>query len=136
MNTVTTHGSPRNDSGIRGTPVFSTVPIQINLPEHVMRLQRSTDYLEQGRIAGALVLRSELRLVVVALRAGVRIPAHDTTQRITVQGLQGRVRFHCTGDTIELVAGGLIVLDRDVLHEIEAVEESALLFLGTEKQLR
>jgi quercetin dioxygenase-like cupin family protein len=136
MNTVTTRGPPQNDSGVRKAAALLGAPIRISLSEHVERLQRDANYLEHGRIAGALLLRSELRLVVVALRAGVRIPAHDTSQRITVQGLQGRVRFHCTGESLELTAGGLLVLDRDLLHEIEALEESALLFLGTENRIR
>ena len=41
--------------------------------------------------------------------------------------LSGRIRLQLLGNTIELGASHLLALDRDIQHDVEAIEESVFL---------
>jgi quercetin dioxygenase-like cupin family protein len=52
---------------------------------------------------------------------------HKSDGRIAVQVISGHVRIHADGRTFDLRAGGLLTLERAVPHDVEAIDESALL---------
>jgi quercetin dioxygenase-like cupin family protein len=52
---------------------------------------------------------------------------HRAEGRISIQQLKGRVCIHLAHRTVNVSAGHLLVLDCGVLHDVEALEESALL---------
>jgi len=52
---------------------------------------------------------------------------HKAEGRISIQPLKGQVRMHLADRKVALSTGHLLVLDCGVLHDVEALEESALL---------
>jgi len=52
---------------------------------------------------------------------------HKAEGRVSIQQLKGRVCLHLVDRTASISAGDLLVLDCGVLHDVEALEESALL---------
>jgi len=52
---------------------------------------------------------------------------HRAEGRISIQQLKGQVRIHLADRNVTLSTGHLLVLDCGVLHDVEALEESALL---------
>jgi len=53
---------------------------------------------------------------------------HRAEGRVSIQQLKGRTRIHLdTSRKVDLCAGHLLVLDCGVLHDVEALDESALL---------
>lgn len=52
---------------------------------------------------------------------------HRAEGRISIQPLTGRLRIHLADRKLDVSAGHLLVLDCGVLHDLEALEESALL---------
>jgi hypothetical protein len=52
---------------------------------------------------------------------------HRAEGRISLQQLKGQVRIHLADRKVTLSTGHLLVLDCGVLHDVEALEESALL---------
>ncbi len=81
----------------------------------------------EGHAAATLLKLPNLRVVLLALRAGALIHEHRTVGRITIQALSGRLRLRVAGHDIALAAGQLLVLDRDVAHDVAAVDDSAAL---------
>ena len=77
--------------------------------------------------ARTLIKHDGFRLVLVVLGAGARVQEHESYKHIAVQALSGVVRLHLPDQIVELCAGGLLGLDRHVLHDIEAIEDSAFL---------
>ena len=80
-----------------------------------------------GRNAVTLVKHSDLRVVFILLKATARLEEHHAGARISIQTVHGHTRVHLKDRTIELPAGSLLALERDVAHDLEAVEESAVL---------
>ncbi|CAA9575035.1 MAG: hypothetical protein AVDCRST_MAG18-2447 [uncultured Thermomicrobiales bacterium] len=77
--------------------------------------------------ARTLVKDADLRVVLIALRAGVRMEEHHAPGRITVQTLAGRLSLRVTGRTVDLPVGHILTLGPAIPHDVEAREESAFL---------
>lgn len=63
----------------------------------------------------------------MALQKGARLEEHSANARISIHTLSGNVKLQLTGQTVSLPAGHLLVLDRAVEHDLEAIEESTIL---------
>ena len=61
------------------------------------------------------------------MRARARLEEHDAAARVSIQTLSGRLRLHVAGEPVELPAGHLLVLDRDLVHDVEALEDCVFL---------
>ena len=80
-----------------------------------------------GQNAKTLVKYDDFRIVLIVLRAHTCIPGHWTGGRISVQTVRGHIRVRALGRTFDLPAGGLLALDQNVSHDLEALEDSAFL---------
>jgi quercetin dioxygenase-like cupin family protein len=80
-----------------------------------------------GRSARTLVKHDDFRVIVLALKAGVSIPEHQTRGRLSVQVLSGHLRMTASGRTFELEPGHLLTLASDEPHAVDALQDSAFL---------
>lgn len=80
-----------------------------------------------GHHAKTLVKHDDFRVVLVSLDAGARMDAHRAPGSLAVQTLSGHVRIGVGGARVDLPAGGLLSLEREVTHDVEALEDSAVL---------
>ena len=119
--------SPQHESHRRThTPPMAGPFIDFDLPAEVHRLHAETTW-STGQNARTLIKYDNLRVVLTALQANARLPEHKTEGRISVHVLSGHIQLRADGRTFSLRPGGLLALDRGVLHDIEALEESAFL---------
>jgi quercetin dioxygenase-like cupin family protein len=94
-------------------------------------LRQEDAYAREGHTARTLVRESDLRVVFVAMKAGSRIAEHRAQETTSIHVLSGHVRLGLPDRTVDLAAGQLVVLGRDLPHDVEAVLDSAcLLTLG------
>lgn len=76
-----------------------------------------------------LFRESGLRTLLLHLKAGERIPEHQTRGAIMVQCLAGTGSFFITTDQVELRPGLLISVPPTVPHSVIAAEEEDMLLL-------
>lgn len=108
---------------------------QLQAPVLRFHLAAEIDHLHQqsawqrarGQSSATLVKHPDLRVVLVTMRQGERMSQHRTAARIAVQTLSGHVRMHLPGGPEDLPVGHLLVLDREMHHDVEALEDSAFL---------
>lgn len=103
-----------------------------DLEEVIEWVQEEETYHQQnGHNAITLVKGPSLRVVLLAMQEGGRLHRHHAPGPITIQVLRGRINFSLVTDdtstTIEVNQGQLMVLEEQKLHEVVALEESALL---------
>jgi quercetin dioxygenase-like cupin family protein len=91
------------------------------------QLRQEESYLGGDRNARTLVIASGLRVVVTVMRSGARLTEHKAPGGISVQTLAGRIALRAMGETIDLPAGSVVMLDAGIVHDVEATEESAFL---------
>ena len=94
-------------------------------------LQDEPSYLREGQAARTLVRAPDLRIVVIALRAGKRMAEHHANVTASVQTLTGHLRLQLADRSAELPAGQLIVLGAGLPHDVYAETDSTfVLTLG------
>lgn len=74
-----------------------------------------------------LVKHTGLRVALVVMKAGNEWKEHKTPSRIAIQPVSGRVRFQLPDREVTVGAGVLLVLDSNVPHSVEALEDAAFL---------
>jgi quercetin dioxygenase-like cupin family protein len=80
-----------------------------------------------GRKARSLVKDGPLRVTVVVMEPGGRIAEHEAPGPITVQPLEGRIRFTAEGGEHDLGPGQLLALGAGIRHSVSSEEGGAFL---------
>jgi quercetin dioxygenase-like cupin family protein len=106
-------------------PTSETV-MSFDLVKEVERL-RSEQPWQAEHTANTLVKYPDLRIVLVALKAGGRLHEHRTVGRLSIQTLFGEVQVHAEGKRIDMRSGALLTLEHDVPHDVEAKTDSVFL---------
>lgn len=122
---MSTHPLP-NSGRIREPNVYAAPSLSFDLAGEV-RLLHSEQPWQAGHTAKTIVKYPDLRIVLVALKSGAGMIQHETTGRISIHVLSGYVRVRLGERTLELPAGSLVALDRDIPHSVEATVDSAFL---------
>ena len=100
--------------------------LEFDLQAELQSLQAETTW-STGHNAKTLAKYDDLRVVLIAFRAQARMAEHKTEGRISVHLLSGHVHVKAAGRTFNLRPGSLLTLDQGVPHDVEALEDSALL---------
>jgi quercetin dioxygenase-like cupin family protein len=120
--------SGREPHALKGTA------LAFDLAAEAAKLKQEPTWQHTGHNAKTLIKHSDVRVVLIALRAGARMQEHKTDQCVTLHTLQGRLRLHVGSDSLDLPTGSLMALDHTVVHDVEAMEESVfVLTLGWSK---
>ena len=80
-----------------------------------------------GPSSTTLVKHPDLRIVLAALRRGEHMSEHRTEARFSLQVLSGKLRVRLPDRIDDLGAGELLVLDRGLAHDVDALEDSEFL---------
>ncbi len=100
--------------------------LAVDLNAEIVRL-RNAETLPGGVSRERLVRYPDLRISLNVLKAGTRIEEHHDPGRICVHTVAGHIRMRALGKIFDLPQGQMLVLDRAVRHDVEAVEDSAFL---------
>jgi quercetin dioxygenase-like cupin family protein len=102
--------------------------LQIDFEQELQQL-RSEDawQRETGRSSKTLAKYPDFRIVLILMKSGTQMRRHRAEGRVSIQQLKGQVCIHLADRKVILSTGHLLVLDCGVLHDVEALEESALL---------
>jgi quercetin dioxygenase-like cupin family protein len=101
--------------------------VTFDLAQELDQLLQSETWQHRDRNAKTLAKEPHLRVTLVALKRGARLDAHDAEGPVTIHALHGKLRLSVQSERIELAAGGLLVLEPGMRHDVEALEESAFL---------
>jgi quercetin dioxygenase-like cupin family protein len=105
-----------------------TAPLMaFNLPKEIAQLHEEEAWQRTGRNSKTLVKQPDFRIVLIALRKGSHLEEHSADARISIHTLSGHVKLQLADQTVDLCDGHLLVLDRALEHDLEALEESAIL---------
>jgi quercetin dioxygenase-like cupin family protein len=109
-------------------PELAEPLLQIDLERELQQLRREDSWQrETGRSSKTLAKYPDFRIVLILMKSGTRMRQHRAEGRISIQQLKGQVCIHLADRKVNVSAGHLLVLDCGVLHDVEALEESALL---------
>ncbi len=99
---------------------------ELNLEKELEELRRSPEW-ESGIARKVLIRYPDFQLTLRRMKANTSIPEHHNPGRISVQTVFGHIQMHADNKLFDLPQGKILVLDRAVIHDVEALEESAFL---------
>lgn len=97
------------------------------VPKTLADLRAEKEFSRDGHNAIILHKEDSLKVVVVAMRSGYCIKSHRAQAPITVQVLEGSMRFSSEDGSLVLRQGQLLVLHAGVAHDVKAMEDAAFL---------
>ena len=115
-------------------PESASAGVTFDLATAERELRAEDAYLRQGHTARTLVREPDLRILLLVMKVDSRIAEHQANETASIHALSGHVRLHLLGRVVDLRSGQLLVLERGLRHDVEAVLDSAfLLTLGWPK---
>lgn len=100
--------------------------LEFDLAREIRQLHEE-DAWRTGRNSRTLAKYDDFRVVLMALKSGTRLDEHQAEGRISIQTIGGHISVRALGRTFHLPVGGLLTLDRATVHDVEALEDSAVL---------
>jgi len=82
---------------------------------------------QSGHFAKTLFKKHDLRVVLITMENAAKMKEHHADGTISVHVLKGQIRFSVHGKPHDLKSGNLLTLGASIKHEVEALEDSALL---------
>lgn len=107
-----------------GTLAASLLTLDLN--REIEQL-RSEGRWQSGHTARTLAKYPDLRVVLIVMKAGGCLKKHRTEGRISVQTLDGQIRFTTAERSVELAAGQMLTLESAIPHDVEGIVDSAFL---------
>tara|TARA_R110002111_G_scaffold194044_1_gene260250 strand:+ start:268 stop:603 length:336 start_codon:yes stop_codon:yes gene_type:complete len=74
-----------------------------------------------------LLKTSDMEVLRLVMPAGKTIAEHKAPGEITVQCLEGRIKFSSGGGSQELVAGEMLYLNESEPHALQAIKDASVL---------
>ena len=97
----------------------------LDLSQEAASLRREPAWQQNDRNARTFVKAADLRVVLTVLKQGAIVKEHRAPGTAVVQTVSGRIRLRIADQAVELSTGQAVILERDVRHDVEALDESA-----------
>jgi quercetin dioxygenase-like cupin family protein len=101
--------------------------LRFDLQAELAELRGRQSYPERKPTGKTLVKEPDLRIVLMALKAGARLEEHDASGPISVQALEGHLRLRVPEGAVDLNAGEMVALEPNIPHDVEGLSDAAFL---------
>jgi quercetin dioxygenase-like cupin family protein len=109
-------------------PQLAEPLLQFDLLEELRQLRHEDSWQRQtGRSSKTLAKYPDLRVILVLMKANTQMNEHRAEGRVSIHALLGKICIHLPDQKVNLAVGKLLVLDCGMVHDVEALEESAFL---------
>lgn len=101
--------------------------VPIDVPYYMQEIRREKAWIKGPRNAITLFKSDNMRIVLVALHVEAELPRHTAEGTISVQVLEGRIRFSTDRQQVDLTTGQVITLHPGIPHSVYGLEEAVFL---------
>ena len=99
----------------------------INLPALTKQIKEEEAWRKNDRNAITVFKTTGMNIVLIAMHAHAEMKTHTAPGTISVQVLDGNIKFNTADESLEIKKGQLLTLHAGVSHSVLAVEESVFL---------
>lgn len=98
-----------------------------NLPGLIATMKQSYTWAN-GELNALILLKSpEKQIILTAMHQGTEIKSFQSNDSVTVQIIEGKLRFHIRKDTVTLNEGQVMTLDENIKYSLTTQEETVFL---------
>ena len=116
--------TPQRPAGAR---LLDAPLVEMDLSSLSAQIKEESAWKNTDRNAITIYKTSGMRIVLVALHKGAEMKTHTAPGTISVQVLQGKIRFTTEKKAVEREKGQMLALYAGIPHSVFAVEESVFL---------
>lgn len=105
--------------------------VPINITTFIKQLKQESTWKESDRNSITIYKTNGLRMVLVALHKNAEMPTHDVEGIISLQILEGKIKFITPAHSLELSTGEMLALHQGIPHSVSALKETVFLLTLT-----
>jgi len=105
--------------------------LTFDLADQIADLRGDENYGRTGRVGRTLVKAGALRLTLVVLAKGVEVGTHQAESPMTLQPVEGRLRYRVGDEESEIGRGEVLFFGPGHAQDIRALADTALLLTIT-----
>lgn len=110
-----------------GDRVIDAPLVQMD-PEHfIKQIKSEPAWKESDRNSVTIFKSDNMRIVIIGLHEGAEIKTHTANGIISVQVLEGHIRFTAEPEVVELRKGQMLALHKKIPHSVFSIKESFFL---------
>jgi len=110
-----------------GDRVVDAPTILIDLPSFMEQIKHEATWKNSDRNAITIFKSKAMRIVLIALHSGAVMNAHTAIGILSIQVLEGRMKFTSALQNTELHKGQMLALHEGIPHSLTAVEDTTFL---------
>ena len=114
-----------------GDRVINAAMVTIDLPSFIKQVKQESSWKDENRNAITVFKTNGMRIVLIALHAGAEMKTHTADGIISLQVMDGRIKFNADNRSFELNKGQMLALHKGVPHNVGAIEETIFLLTLT-----
>ncbi|MEO6869367.1 MAG: cupin domain-containing protein [Ginsengibacter sp.] len=110
-----------------GKRILDAPLVRMNIPEFIDQLKSEQPWKTSDKNAMTIYKNDSMRIVLIALHKDAVLKKHTAEGNISVQVMEGEIKFNTDADSVTLEKGGMVALHKGLAHSVEAVKESVFL---------
>ncbi len=114
-----------------GDRTLDAALVTIDLPVFLEKIKDESSWKDGKRNAITVFKTNGLRIVLIALHEGVEMARHTADGIISIQVLEGQLRFNTDVRSVELSTGQMLALHEAIPHSVLALQETVFLLTLT-----
>ena len=105
--------------------------VSINIPAFIEQLKQESPWKESDRNTITVFKTNGMRIVLIGLHAGAEMAKHTANGHISVQVLEGQLKFTTDVKSVELSKGQMLALHERIPHSLLAIKETIFILTLT-----
>ena len=124
MSERSNEATPQRPDGQR---ILDAPMVTMDLDKLALQIRQEQAWKDKDRNAMTIYNTQGMSIVLMALHQGAELKTHTAAGIISVQVLEGRIRFVTTEKTVERKQGEMLTLHEKIQHSVFALEETVFL---------
>ena len=105
--------------------------VSINIAAFIEQLKQESPWKVSDRNTITVFKTNGMRIVLIGLHAGAEMAKHTANGHISVQVLEGQLKFTTDVKSVELSKGQMLALHERIPHSVLAIKEAVFLLTLT-----
>ena len=105
--------------------------VSINIPAFIEQIKQEATWKQSDRNTITVFKTNGMRIVLIALHQGAEMAKHTADGIISLQVLEGQLKFTTDIKSIELSKGQMLALHERIPHSVVAMQETLFLLTLT-----
>jgi quercetin dioxygenase-like cupin family protein len=105
--------------------------VSIDIPLFIEQIKQESSWKDSDRNSITVFKTNGLRIVLIALHEGAEMAKHTANGLISIQVLEGQIKFTTDLQSVELSKGQMLALHERIPHSVLAIKETIFLLTLT-----